>query len=506
MSFSEKRRAQLQDEAMFSQYRRSNSDDPLWQEFAFVGSSGILVPLAKKPDIASLLQSIQREQFLKQLASPAYQQDLLDFLNSDRFKVLRMKLPAQSKSNEHGASREIHKDDDEGDADNELQPLSDPKEFRVPQSSEAFLSLLDKCMSDEDDHLSVHHGRMRLFTAKSISKFIQEIGEDSERIARAWRMFVSIAKLNGFRNSIKPNQILHEKLSQLRTQFPNFSHVIDHISGQTRVWQLKREEEWRIKPILLNGPKGTGKSAFAKALADAFDTQYNYVNIASTSMSGILTGTSNKWGNGQPGLIFSALARDTSASPLILLDEIEKTDRGNHYPIEGALLALLEPQTSRTFCDEYGNLEFDASRVIYVATSNDSSLISDPLKSRFDVFNISYPNRNQREKIIINMLNKFFVNTRLSPAAMTLMASQDLDLRNLQSLLDKVVRQHVDSVLEQMASNGVASSAGVTVQHTNPMGYKHSLHGEQIIDEHTVKVCLENWGCKANAYFGFVQV
>lgn len=55
-----------------------------------------------------------------------------------------------------------------------------------------------------------------------------------------------------------------------------------------------------------------------------------------------------------------------------------------------ALLALLEPQTSQEFHDEFGNLQFDASRIIYVATSNDTSLISDPVKSRFDTFEISY--------------------------------------------------------------------------------------------------------------------
>jgi len=51
---------------------------------------------------------------------------------------------------------------------------------------------------------------------------------------------------------------------------------------------LKQEDKQRLKPINLNGPKGTGKSAFAKALAEALNTRYDYVNIASTSMGGVL--------------------------------------------------------------------------------------------------------------------------------------------------------------------------------------------------------------------------
>ena len=101
------------------------------------------------------------------------------------------------------------------------------------------------------------------------------------------------------------------------------------------------------------------------------------------------------------------------------------------------------------------------------------------------------------------------MNIRFSPAAISLMASQDVDLRNLQSLLDKVVRQHVDTVMNQMVPSSAKASNGIEGEHATQQaneGVSSSLHGEQVIDELTVRICLQDLGCKTKAHFGFVEV
>ena len=498
------RGARMLSETMRSQIFRESDTDPIWNEYSYVGAANILVPRKRKDETLDKLRMLERDRFVTQLSSPDFQQDLWDFVDSEEFEYLRKKWLTNSENSDYRAFQD--QIDEEVQV---LKALKNVEDLKTPHNSKDFISQVESCMSDIADYSALHEGMVRLFTAKSVMNFVEEIGEDSERIARAWRMFVHIAKFNGFRKIIKQSNELEERLKLLREQFPNFAHVVDHVIGQLRVWPLKQEDKQRLKPINLNGPKGTGKSAFAKALAEALNTRYDYVNIASTSMGGVLTGISNKWGNGQAGLIFSSVARSETASPLILLDEIDKADRNSQFPVEGALLALLEPQTSQEFHDEFGNLQFDASRIIYVATSNDTSLISDPVKSRFDTFEISYPNRNQREVIISNMLRKSYMNIRFSPAAINLMASQDVDLRNLQSLLDKVVRQHVDTVLNQMVSSSANASDGIEGEHATQQdneGGSSSLHGEQVIDELTVRICLQDLGCKTKAHFGFVEV
>lgn len=499
------RGARILSETVRSQLFRESDTDPIWNEYAYVGAANILVPRKRKDETLDKLRMLERDRFITQLSSPDFQQDLWDFVDSDEFEYLRNKWLNHSENNHSRAFQ----DQDDAEEVNVQKALSNVEDLKAPSDSKTFISHCNSCMSDSEEHGAQYEGMIRLFTAKSVTNFIEEIGEDSERVGRAWRMFIHMAKFNGFRKIIKQSIELEERLKLLRKQFPNFSHVVDHVIGQLRVWSLKQEDKQRLKPINLNGPKGTGKSTFAKALAEALNTRYDYVNIASTSMGGVLTGISNKWGNGQSGLIFSSLARSETASPLILLDELDKADRNSQFPVEGALLALLEPQTSQEFHDEFGNLQFDASRIIYVATSNDTSLISEPVKSRFDTFEISYPSRNQREVIISNMLRKTYMNIRFSPAAISLMASQDVDLRNLQSLLDKVVRQHVDTVLNQMVSSSAKVSDGIEGEYATQQaneGVSSSLQGEQVIDELTVRICLQDLGYKTKAHFGFVEV
>lgn len=89
------------------------------------------------------------------------------------------------------------------------------------------------------------------------------------------------------------------------------------------------------------------------------------------------------------------------------------------------------------------------------------------------------------------------------------MACQDVDLRNLQSLLDKVVRQHVDTVLNQMGAGSAHELDGIKSENTGQSANEEvvpSLHGEQVIEELTVRICLQDLGCKTKTHFGFVEV
>jgi hypothetical protein len=482
---------QSQSESISQRYKPWGSEDSIWKDFTHLVPYNLLVPRNKKDELEQRLRVIEREQILSLIKSPSLQKDLRIYFNSNEFDALKKKWS------------------DLNDSDDEVvqqHALLDAQDLVVPQNTQRFIEKVNSCMSDLAGHSEERTDMIRLFTAKAAVRFAEEIGEDRERISRAWRIFVSMAKNNGYRFTLKYSVELEEKLEVLKRNFPNFSHVVDHFIRQIRVWALKQEGEHRIKPILLDGPKGTGKSAFARSLADVLDTYYEYVNLSSTSMGGVLTGTTSKWGNGSPGRIFSVLARSDTASPVILLDEIEKASTDTQFPVEGPLLAILEPQTSREFRDEYGNLEFDASRIIYIATSNDKSRLSDPVKSRFDAFSIGYPNSMQRKVIIGNMLKSTYQNTQFSAQALALLADQTGDLRELKSLLDDVVGLHVDMLLAQRAPRGASepdqSNTGYEVRKIN----SSSQHQTQIIEESTVRACLQKLEHTDRKHFGFIEV
>jgi len=452
-------------------------------EYYYSDLCEILIPRNRQEELQSRMQLLSKDKFIRQLNSLDFHEELHDFFDSKRFEELKKKW--SDSLNEHPSW--VFQDG--GEKKNHSQKaLKKAENLKVPDSTSLFLKHLKECMSDSKAYLRAYKGMARIFTARATSEFVEQIGEDRERIGRSWRLFVSMSQNNGFRRIIKPSTPIEKRLQNLRSNFPNFAHVVDHVLRQMRIWSLKSSHERRLKPILLDGPKGTGKSAFARELAEALNTRYAYINISATSMGGVLTGTSNKWGNGQTGLIFSELARSETASPLILLDEIDKMSSFQQHPVEGPLLAALEPQTARELRDEYGSIEFDASRVIYVATSNNLSSVSAPLRSRFDVFDISYPDRSQRLIIIRSMLAKAYRNVDFAPQALNFLARQEGDLRLLQSILDRVVACHVDLTLAQMG-----------------LGRGATLRGKQLIQELTVRIALEQMGAKVR-FFDHIEV
>ena len=489
------------------------------EDFTHYTQSGyhrILVPLDLSGEIDEVMHRLMREKFRIQLIHPENFPLVQEYIRSDQFRELlqeeeiKAALADDDDEDEQGSDKLRNRDlQGQGISGARLLPLKSPSDFPAPSNLDSFVRAIHHCMNDGEEYAMTEPNLIRVFTAKAAVQFAEEVGEDSERMPRAWRMFSHFAKNNGYRQIIEPSDEIEARLLKLRFDFPNFEHVVDHLINQLRLWPLKHPDERRFRPLMLDGPKGAGKTAFAKELSKTLNTRYAYFNVASASMGGILTGISSKWGNGQAGLIFSEMARSETASPLILLDEIDKAIVGGSFPIEGALLNVLEPQTSREMRDEFGGLEFDASRVIYVATSNDLNMISAPLLSRFDVFAVDYPDPSQRELIIRNMLKKQYLQTILTPLALSILARQDGDLRALQSLLDKVVSQHVQAVLnqmgakEQVADKRSAEGCEAGEEKTNP---RVSLYGPQVIDELTVRICLAQLGVKTQSHFGFIHV
>lgn len=486
------------------------SADEVFHDFTRLEYGGLLVPIDWDAKTNSAITAFMQQKLREQIAAPENFHLVEQFIRSNRYQELRRASSEKSASAWNTIDRLKSEEEALSDRPSEDQvdrskSLKSAENIDPPDNIREFLKTIEQCMRDDDVDSLDSENHVRVFTAKAAKHLVEQIGEDTERRQRAWQMFVAMSKSNGYRRILKRSIDLEVKLNSLRNNYPNFSQVVDHIIGQIRVWSLKRKSERRLKPILLNGPKGVGKTAFARALAEALDTNYTYFNTAASSMGAILTGSSQKWSNGQPGLIFNSMASGETASPLVLLDEIEKATSSHQFPIEGALLALLEPQTSREFRDEFGNLEFDASRVIYVATSNDSDLISAPLLSRFDAFDIEYPDRQQRETIICNMVDKSYQNIRLSQAALTLLSSHDADLRSLQTMLDKVIRQHIDHTLNQMELEG--SQSQITSESMQTIVIKEvSLQGEQTIEESTVQICMQEVQEIPVNHFGFIGV
>ncbi|BBE51982.1 Lon protease [Ferriphaselus amnicola] len=257
--------------------------------------------------------------------------------------------------------------------------------------------------------------------------------EGRRRIEGAVSMAV---KYDGYRRL--PNfKKIGETLAKLRIEFANFREVIDHLEDDLLLAGSVRPDNFVVAPILLDGPPGIGKTAFAQALAKLLGLPFRKISAGGMQHAAILTGTASHWSNTQPGVIFNLIASNQWASVVILLDEADKLSDRQEYAILPALLDLFEPESSKQYVDESLGLAFDASRIIALLTSNHVAKMDQALLSRCKVFTIGKPEAEQRALIAkqkhdeLNRACSAKSPIKIDEQAIRELAESDIDMRVL---------------------------------------------------------------------------
>jgi SpoVK/Ycf46/Vps4 family AAA+-type ATPase len=188
-----------------------------------------------------------------------------------------------------------------------------------------------------------------------------------------------------------------EMLRRLEVAYPNFGEVINAMAEHVTLL-IGIGEPIGLPAMLLDGPPGTGKTAFTAALARALGASYASRSLAEASAAWILTGNSGTWHDADAG-VFAQLAAKAPQDklPLLLIDELDKARA--HAGIDAALLGVLEPATAASFRDEFLGLEIDASPIAIVCTSNSTAAMRPELLSRLRVFSVPLPNAAQMPAI-----------------------------------------------------------------------------------------------------------
>lgn len=151
--------------------------------------------------------------------------------------------------------------------------------------------------------------------------------------------------------------------------------------------------------IFFVGLAGTGKTTFAKSVAEALGRKFIRIPFGGLSSALDLRGQSKTSPEAEPGMIVRALRRAGTNNPIILLDELDRITPESRAAIMGVLIELLDPGQNNNFTDYFLDYPFDLSKVLFIATANNTNNISTAVMDRLEV--IQMPSYTDEEKIAI---------------------------------------------------------------------------------------------------------
>lgn len=226
--------------------------------------------------------------------------------------------------------------------------------------------------------------------------------EDRSRYARS--LLAEISKGGNRRDLAGPPS--KESILDLRRNFPNFAEAIEHIEHAAALSSLSDRAWFQMRPMLLLGPAGVGKTAFAQAFASGVGVTFRRFDVGSMSTASAIAGLSMAWSTGHAGEMLRLITTSQTANPIIMLDEVDKMSGHHMAPIEPTVLALLEQESAGSFRDEGLLLCINLGHVNWLATANELESMSQPLKSRFTIVTVSAPTKDQAPAVINSIYTK----------------------------------------------------------------------------------------------------
>ncbi len=261
-----------------------------------------------------------------------------------------------------------------------------------------------------------------------------------------------------------------KEMDELNTDFASAKDVLDadHFGLEKvkerileQVAVLMHDPEGNAPVLCLVGPPGVGKTSLGQSIAKSLGRSFARVSLGGLHDETVIRGHSRTYVGAMPGRIIEAMRRAGKVNPVIVLDEVDKIGKDYKGDPAAALLEVLDPEQNCRFHDNYLDVDYDLSKVMFIATANTLSTIPQPLIDRMEVIDISgYLAEEKMEIARRHLVPRIFKQLKISDSSFSISDealrevidryTNESGVRQLEKALSKIARRYVLSLMSKI--------------------------------------------------------
>ena len=339
--------------------------------------------------------------------------------------------------------------------------------LKLLQKELQFVELKNKVTSKTKTELDKQ--QREYFLQQQLKSIKEELGGDSnDREIQEMKKKAEAKKWSNAAKELFQKEI--EKLERMHPSTPDYSTVYNHVDlmldlpwdectkdsydlkkakkvldkdhyGMEKIKErileylavLKLKGDMKSPILCFVGPPGIGKTSLGKSIASAIGRKYVRFSLGGLHDESEIRGHRKTYIGAMPGRILQSIRKVKSSNPVMILDEIDKVGKDFRGDPSSALLEVLDPEQNHSFYDNYLELEYDLSRVLFIATANDIQSIQPALRDRLEIIDLTGYAVEEKEKI---------AQTHLLPKQQELHGLKEHDLKMSQQVMTFLIENY----------------------------------------------------------------